>query len=143
MEIPSKGMNIIDIDTKIFHNTFSNFPTKPSIYNPEIKNRFYIACLGWLGRNSFMNWYQQQTGKINYQEFKARKERQKDNLTIGSTKLASFLGDRRFADLPLALDAAYNQLGRMIEEYKKINYAWKELKEKVTERGIEDESFTC
>ncbi len=142
MEIPQRKMKILDIDTKIFHNTFSNFPVKPSIHNPEVQTRFYIACLGWLGRNSFLNWYLQQTGKINYQEFKARKEKQKENLTIGSIKLASFLDNRRFAHLPLALDAAYIQLEGMIEEYRKINYAWKELKEKVTERRFKDESST-
>ncbi len=142
MEIPDKGMKTINIDTRIFHDTFSNFPAKPSIYNPEIKNRFYIACLGWLGRNVFLNWYLQQTGKINHQEFKARKERQKLNLTTGSIKLASFLDDRRFACFPHALEAAYNQLDEMVREYKKINYAWKELKEKVTERRSENENFT-
>ena len=53
--IPDLGGKIIDIQTKIFHDTFDNFPEVPEIHNTDIRERFYNACLGWLGRNPFLN----------------------------------------------------------------------------------------
>ncbi|MFW5992187.1 MAG: hypothetical protein ACOCQN_03255, partial [Halanaerobiaceae bacterium] len=139
--IPALGGKIIDVDTLIFHNTFDNFPRRPDIFTQPIKERFYYAALGWIGRNPFLNWFLKQTGDLNEKEIKRRKYRQKDALLKGSRKLAEYLDDERFLNLPAAFTAAHSQLENMIDEYRKIRLAWKKLKESVLDWRLEDESL--
>ena len=115
----------IDIDTKIFHNTFGNYPTIPDIKNNNsIKDRFYYTCLGWIGRNPFLNWLKEE-------DIDKIKGKQKKNITIGSIAIASFLDDNRFLFLPEALEISYNNLDSAIEEYKKTLKSWKEFMNKI------------
>ena len=108
----------IDIDTKIFHNTFGNYPEVPDIKKDKsIKDRFYYTCLGWIGRNPFLNWLK---GK-NVEEVK---NKQKKNIIIGSKAVASYLKDERFLILPEALEISYHNLERVISEYKNTMRAW-------------------
>ncbi len=125
--ISLRGKKIIDIDTRIFHNTFGNFPEKPDIKEKDIQERFYLACMGWLGRNPFLNWYLKEIGEITYQEFKSRKEEQKEKLLIASPKLVNYLHNNSFAHLPDAFDSAYTQLEKMKEEFNRTYKAWEEL----------------
>jgi len=108
----------IDIDTKIFHNTFGNYPEVPDIKKDKsIKDRFYYTCLGWIGRNPFLNWLK---GK----DVEKIKNRQKKNIIIGSEAVASYLNDERFLVLPEALEISYHNLERVISEYKNTMRAW-------------------
>ena len=114
----------IDIDTKIFHNTFGNYPEMPDIKKDKsIKDRFYYTCLGWIGRNPFLNWLKSE----NIEEVK---NRQKKNIIIGSKALASYLKDERFLILPEALKISYHNLERVISEYKNTMRAWNNFIEK-------------
>lgn len=114
----------IDIDTKIFHNTFGNYPEIPDIKKDKsIKDRFYYTCLGWIGRNPFLNWLKSE----NIEEVK---NRQKKNIIIGSKALASYLKDERFLILPEALKTSYHNLERVISEYKNTMRAWNNFIEK-------------
>mgnify|MGYP006290989025 CR=1 FL=1 len=73
----------IDIDTKIFHDTFGNYPKVPDIKkNKSIRDRFFYTCLGWIGRNPFLNW-------LKGEDVKEAENRQKEKLVIGSKAVAS------------------------------------------------------
>lgn len=135
MGVPGQNMKILDIDTPIFHNTFGDFPKNPDIHASHSQTRFYLACLGWLGRNPFLNWYLKETGKLSYQNFKVRKEKERENLVIGSKKLATFLGNKKFAGLPDAFDAAYEQLDEMKKDFYKTYSAWTEIKDRLLQKG--------
>lgn len=107
------GHRCVDIDTKIFHDTFGNFPKMPNIREEaSIKDRFYFACLGWIGRNHFLNY-------ILGRDVKAYYEYQREKLVESSKKLSSYLMDSRFEVLPLANDITYERLPKVIEEYEK------------------------
>ncbi|HDK26057.1 MAG TPA: hypothetical protein ENG48_03045 [Candidatus Atribacteria bacterium] len=115
----------IDIDTRIFHNTFGNYPVVPDIRNnSNIKDRFYYACLGWIGRNPFLNW-------LKGEDIEEVKDRQKENIVIGSQAVASYLNDERFLILPKALEISYRELKRVIKEYRRTLRAWNEFIEKL------------
>lgn len=123
----------IDIDTKIFHDTFGNFPKVPNIKaENRIKDRFFYACLGWIGRNPFLNW-------LKGEDIEEVKNMQKQNLIIGSKAVASYLGDKRFLILPEALEISYYNLTRVIYEHKSTMKAWNSLLDKL----IEWESDKC
>ncbi|HBY56505.1 MAG TPA: hypothetical protein DEG96_01350 [Candidatus Atribacteria bacterium] len=115
----------IDIDTRIFHNTFGNYPEVPDIRNnSNIKDRFYYACLGWIGRNPFLNW-------LKREDLEEVKNKQKENIIIGSQAVASYLNDKRFLILPKALEISYTNLKQVISEYRKTLRAWNEFIDKL------------
>jgi len=119
----------IDIDTKIFHNTFGNYPEIPDIKKDKsIKDRFYYTCLGWIGRNPFLNW-------LKNEDVEEVKKRQKKNIIIGSKAVASYLNDERFLILPQALEISYHNLERVISEYKNTMRAWNDFIEKLNKWG--------
>ena len=125
IKLKKSDKKCIDIDTKIFHNTFGNYPEVPDIKKDKsIKDRFYYTCLGWIGRNPFLNWLK---GK-NVEEVK---NRQKKNIIIGSKAVASHLKDERFLILPEALETSYRNLERVINEYKNTMMAWNDFIEKL------------
>lgn len=125
----------IDIDTRIFHNTYSTYPTIPDIVNDQrIKDRFYFACMGWIGRNPFLNWIQGTPINDMY-------ERQKEALEVGAPAVAKYLNDDRFLRLPEALDKAYDRLNYTIMEYNKFLLAWQEISQKLQVRSDECEDF--
>ncbi len=141
MEIPLHNKEIIDIDTLIFHNTFSNFPREPEITKGHIQKRFYYACLGWLGRNPFFNWYLKENDLISEKEFERRKIIQKKELINGSFKLAAYLKNQKFVELPLAFSQAYNQLEKMIRKYRQTRLVWNSFLEKIGERRDSNENI--
>jgi hypothetical protein len=115
----------IDIDTKIFHNTFGNYPEIPDIKKDKsIKDRFYYTSLGWIGRNPFLNW-------LKGADIEEIKNRQKKNIIIGSKAVASYLEDERFLILPKALEVSYHNLERVISEYKNTMSAWNDFIKKL------------
>ncbi|GAH19949.1 unnamed protein product, partial [marine sediment metagenome] len=119
----------IDIDTKIFHNTFGNYPEVPDIKKDKsIKDRFYYTCLGWIGRNPFLNW-------LKGADVEKIKNRQKKNIIVGSKALASYLNGERFLILPEALEISYHNLERVISEYKNTMRAWNDFIKKLEKWG--------
>jgi hypothetical protein len=120
----------IDIDTRIFHNTFGNYPKVPDIKKyKSIRDRFFYTCLGWIGRNPFLNW-------LKGVDVKEVEKLQKEKSVIGSRALTSYLQDERFLILPEALEESYNNLGRVISEYKNTMQAWDNLIEKLGKQEI-------
>ncbi len=101
IKLKKSDKKCIDIDTKIFHNTFGNYPEVPDIKKDKsIKDRFYYTCLGWIGRNPFLNW-------LKGEDVEKVKNRQKKNIIIGSKAVASYLKDERFLILPEALEISF------------------------------------
>lgn len=117
----SKTLNCMDIDLRIFHNTYSHYPEVPDILTDEnIRNRFFYACMGWIGRNPFLNW-------ITKQDVEAMHKMQRKALELGAPAVAEYLNDERFLKLPEALDASYAHLDTMIEQYHNLATSWTEF----------------
>jgi len=111
----------LDIDVKIFHDTFDDFPTAPCIMKDQlVKDRFFYACMGWIGRNPFLNWLLERDLEEYY-------ERTRKALVIGAPAIAEHLEDRRFYLLPEALDQSYLNLDKMIVKYYKLRNNWREF----------------
>lgn len=110
-----------DIDMRIFHNTYSHFPTVPDIVNdPKIKDRFFYACMGWIGRNPFLN-------DIRGMNIKRVYELEQQYLVTGSKKISEYLNDDRFLVLPKAHQIAYENLDVMKEEFECFKRSWFEF----------------
>lgn len=115
----------IDIDMKIFHDTFNNYPFKPDIINDKnIKDRFFYACMGWIGRNPFLNWMHKRDINDVY-------EKQREALIRGEQAIANYLKDDRFLKLSEALDISYGQLNYMIDRYRNTLDSWSEITTKL------------
>ncbi|MGB3366945.1 MAG: hypothetical protein WBA54_05630 [Acidaminobacteraceae bacterium] len=116
-----KTHKCIDIDTKIFHNTYSNYPQIPDILNDKnIQDRFFYACMGWIGRNPFLNW-------INGEDVSLKRIKQANALKIGSKEIARYLNDDRFLILEEAIEISYDRLDIVIKEYRDLTISWKEF----------------
>lgn len=117
----SDTLKCMDIDLRIFHNTYGHYPTIPDVVNDEnIKNRFFYACMGWIGRNPFLNW-------ITKTNVEMMHEMQRKALEQGAPAVAEYLNDERFLKLPEALDASYAHLDTMIDQYHRMSTSWTEF----------------
>ena len=117
---------MLDVDLLIFHDTYGNFPRIPDIYRKSVRDRFYRACLGWIGRNPFMTWYLNRLGRLET-SYEAEINLQKLGLIAGGERAAQFLDDPRFTKLPLAFDDAYKALPTAIDRYERLMYGWEAL----------------
>ncbi|HKL12433.1 MAG TPA: hypothetical protein VJ907_02385 [Halanaerobiales bacterium] len=132
--IPDLGGKIIDIETKIFHNTFDSYPEVPNIHNTDVRERFYCACLGWLGRNPFLNWYLKNKGEWAPDKFDDDIEKLRKKLVKGSYKFADNYNSPKFKDLPEAFSVAYSQLDHMVEDYEQLMDIWNKIIEGLKQR---------
>ena len=133
----TKSKNIIDIDLKIFHNTYNNFPDEILLTDEKVKDRIYYASTGWLGRNPFINWLDTQSGKQSKKEWQKKTQIEYQNLLIGSRELAFHLNDKRFLYLGDIYLTAYYQLNQMVKSYYKTINAWQEVKNKIKKEECE------
>ncbi len=125
----SKRYKAVDIDLKIFHNTYGDYPLVPNIVeNRHVRRRFFYACMGWIGRNPFLNW-------LHRRDLERLHREQREALVKGSRALFDYLKDDRFLVLPEALDASYGEIDRYIEEYKEQSVAWRAFIERLEERS--------
>jgi hypothetical protein len=132
--VPDIGGKIIDIGTKIFHDTFDNYPEVPDIHNADVKERFYCACLGWLGRNPFLNWYLKNKGELKEENFDEQVKTLREKLVKGSYKFAANYNCPKFKDLPEAFSVAYSQLDHMIDDYEQLMKIWDKFIELLKQR---------
>lgn len=110
-----------DVDMKIFHNTYSHFPTVPDILTEaHIKDRFFYASMGWIGRNPFLN----ELKGLNIQKTFRREQ---DHLVVGAKAIAKYLQDDRFLMLPHAHVEAYKNLKVMHKEFNQLKEAWSDF----------------
>ncbi len=117
---------MIDVDLLVFHDTYNDFPRAPDTRRKSVRDRFYRACLGWIGRNPFMTWYLDRLGRL-VTSSKAEINLQKLGLSVGGERAAQFFDDPRFAELPLAFEDSYAALPRAIDRYQRLMYGWKAL----------------
>jgi len=129
----------LDVDLHVFHDTYDDFPRAPDIKRKAIRNRFYRACLGWIGRNPFLTWYLDQIGRLET-DFETAIERQREGLRIGAPKAARHLEDVRFKNLPAALGASLATLPEMIERYERLMVGWTALVEVLHPETVRDVS---
>lgn len=133
-EFGDKGV-FFDIDMHIFHNTYSTYPEVPDLmHDPNVQNRFFHACMGWIGRNPFLNCLR----KRNINEMK---EQQIYYLKESVPHLISYTGNPIYNKLFDAIDISYSNLNRSIERYHRLQKAWEEFVFKA-ERGITDIEFS-
>lgn len=120
------GGRCLDIDLWIFHNTFGTFPVVPDLREANVRDRFYYSCLGWIGRNPFLNWFLIEQG-LQDGELESVLSRQEECLARAAPKVAAHLNDARFLSLPQAFATARSDLGRVISEYRRVMGSWKNL----------------
>jgi hypothetical protein len=118
----SKGL-VMDVDLRIFHNTYDGFPDVPDIRRKSIRDRFYGACLGWIGRNPFLSWYLDQMGHLKT-DLRSETTLQRIGLEIGGEKTAAYLQDSRFMRLPAAFEASFAGLPDAIDRYERLIQGW-------------------
>ncbi len=113
-----KDKFFLDIDVKIFHDTFSDFPKPPNILTEEsVKDRFFYACMGWIGRNPFLNW-------ILNRDLDKYYTRTRKALVLGVPHISEYLNDERFLLLPEALDESYKNLSQVLIDYYELRNVW-------------------
>ncbi|HEY46666.1 MAG: hypothetical protein AMJ88_11665 [Anaerolineae bacterium SM23_ 63] len=117
---------MVDVDLRIFHDTFDDFPTSPDIARKDVQTRFYNACLGWIGRNPFLTWFLS-TMRRNEAHFKEEMKRQAESLSIGAVKAARFFENPQFERLPEALKVSMASLPESIERYQRLTRGWEKL----------------
>ncbi|MDF1501001.1 MAG: hypothetical protein P1P76_11075 [Anaerolineales bacterium] len=124
--ISASSGQIMDVDVRVFHHTYEGFPAVPDIRKKSIRDRFYWACLGWIGRNPFLSWYLDQTGKLET-DLRSETTMQRIGLEIGGEKAAAHLKDPRFKELVAAFEASSQALPDSIERYHRLMRAWRVL----------------
>lgn len=108
----------LDVDLRIFHDAFGHYPKEPDILlETPIRDRFFFACMGWIGRNPFLNWLSGEDPKVCATTLR-------EDLQEGAKTLAQALSDERFLKLPEAMGSALESLPQMIEEYRAFSSAW-------------------
>jgi hypothetical protein len=117
---------MMDVDLRIFHDTFDDFPTAPDIFRKDVQTRFYYACLGWIGRNPFLTWFLSRKRR-NEALFKEEMRRQVEGLSVGAEKAARFFENPQFERLPEALEASMAALPESIERYRRLAEGWEKL----------------
>jgi hypothetical protein len=117
---------LLDVDLRIFHDTYDDFPTVPDIFRKDVQDRFYNACLGWIGRNPFLNWFRSKMG-LKDDFFRANVRPQAEGLSIGGKQAARFFENPKFARLPEALEASKAALPESIERYRRLVGGWGKL----------------
>jgi len=121
--ISASNGQIMDVDLRIFHHTYKGFPFVPDIRRKSIRDRFYWACLGWIGRNPFLSWYLDHLGKLEI-DFRSETAMQRIGLEIGGEKAAMHLRDPRFKGLITAFEASFEGLPDVIDRYQRLMQGW-------------------
>jgi len=124
--ISASGGKIMDVDLRIFHHTYNHFPVAPDIRKKSIRDRFYWACLGWIGRNPFLSWYLDQHGILET-DWRSENILQRIGLEIGGESAATYLQDDRFKHLVNAFEASFEALPEAIERYQRLMRGWDTL----------------
>ena len=130
---------LLDVDLLIFHDTYDDFPTIPDTFRKDVQVRFYNACLGWIGRNPFLNWFRSKMG-IKDDFFKEEMRPQAESLSVGAKKAARFFENPEFEKLPEALVTSTAALPESIERYRRLVGGWEKLIKSLTPDELPTES---
>jgi hypothetical protein len=122
----ARDRRVLDIDLRVFHDTYAGFPEIPDIRRQAIRDRFHYACLGWIGRNPFLTWFLHRHGRLP-RPFEEELGAQRQGLKRGGPRAAKALGDDRFSALPSAFETAVQALPGSIKGYKRLMKGWHAL----------------
>lgn len=128
------GSEMIDIKLPVFHDTFVNFPSKPRVQSTKVRDRFYNACLGWIGRNPLLAWSKDELGLLET-SVEEELERQRRGLRLGGEKVARYLSDDRFETLVDALESSLEALPDAITRYRSLTSGWTALQDALGDRS--------
>ncbi len=128
------GSAVMDIKLPVFHDTFANFPSKPWTRSKDVRDRFYNACLGWIGRNPLLAWHRAELGLLEI-SLEEELDRQRRGLQIGGKKAARHLADDRFETLVDALESSVQALPQAIARYQHLMSGWTALQEALGDRS--------
>lgn len=137
----SERWKVLDIDLRLFHDTFGTFPQIPDIQKDEIiRNRFYTTCLGWIGRNPILN-------ALSGKDAEAISRRQIGFLEKSVAAAVEYFGDDRFLKLPAAARTAFEQLPAALEAYAELRRLWPKAVQAAERlrreaRGVEEGGLT-
>jgi hypothetical protein len=134
------GSEMIDIKLPVFHDTFVNFPSKPKTQSKEVRDRFYNACLGWIGRNPLLAWSRSELGLLEI-SLEEHLELQKRGLRLGGEKAARYLSDDRFETLVDALESSMDALPQAIASYRSLMSGWNALQGALGDRSYNLENI--
>jgi hypothetical protein len=134
------GSELIDIKLPVFHDTFVNFPSKPKIQSKEVRDRFYNACLGWIGRNPLLAWSRSELGLLE-NSLEEELELQTRGLRLGGVMAARYLSDDRFETLVDALESSVDALPQAIARYQSLMSGWTVLKDALGDRSYNLENL--
>lgn len=119
--ISDNGIICADTHTYIFHDTFADYPKAPDLVNDaKVQERFFYACMGWLGRNPF---YNRLFGMWSEEDDRCRFEMLKQ----GVKALYAYTNYERYLLLPEAFAASRKNLDKMIDLYQRTIKAWNEF----------------
>ncbi len=121
--IARSSRGIVDVDLPVFHDTYPGFPGVPDMRQEEIRSRFYLACLGWIGRNPFLTWFLDQAEELGT-PFDAAIQRQRMGLQVGGREAARAFEDPRFDGLSRAFEASLGELPAAIRRYQRLMAGW-------------------
>jgi hypothetical protein len=138
-ELSSNEGQLLDIDLRIFHDTYIDFPSKPDIFKKDVRERFYWACLGWIGRNPFLTWFRAQMSQEK-DRFEEEMKHQVRGLSVGAAKAARFFEDPKFEKLPAALEASMSVLPESIARYRRLADGWVKFISLLTPDKLPDET---
>ncbi|HEY43370.1 MAG TPA: hypothetical protein G4O11_05240, partial [Anaerolineae bacterium] len=133
------GGQLLDVDLRIFHDTYIDFPGKPDILKKDVRDRFYWACLGWIGRNPFLTWFRAKMSQKK-DHFEEEMKRQAGGLSVGAAKAASFFEDPQFEKLPAAMEASMSVLPESIARYRRLVDGWVKFISILTPDKLPDET---
>lgn len=132
------GSKMIDIKLPVFHDTFAGFPAKPKTQSLMVRDRFYNACLGWIGRNPVLAWRRAELGLLEI-GLEEELERQRRGLQIGGEKVARYLSDDRFETLEGAFKCSLAALPQSIARYHSLMDGWAALQDVLIDRANDPE----
>jgi hypothetical protein len=126
--IQCAGGRCVDIDLKLFHNCFGDFPLHPDIQKKKNLDRFFYACMGWIIRNPFFNWLHE-----SYLEDALKTDHHCRYIPLlrGAMAAAEYFHDDRFLLLPQAFNQAYKTLPQWIAQFERLMNVWHHVQMKL------------
>jgi hypothetical protein len=123
--IEISGIVCTDVAFNPLHDTYKDYPAEPNLRgDPEVQDRFYYACTGWVGRNPFLN-------HMLGNDLQSTREYQRGCLERGLRALAGYTANPRFFNVLKNFNASWDDLERYVSEYERTLEAWGEFTEKV------------
>ncbi|MCL2819604.1 MAG: hypothetical protein FWD38_02070 [Oscillospiraceae bacterium] len=123
MEIAKGGIKCTDIGINPLHDTYKEYPNEPDLKNdPSVKERFYYACTGWVGRNPFFN-------HILGNDLKETREYQREHLERGLKALSDYTAYPRFNTVIKNFDASWDNVKKYVSEFEHVSESWHKFME--------------